>query len=135
MSIENKVTFNTHAKTEVQNITGWLADWAQEIEDGIVLFSIPHTTAALLLCEDDEELRADLVRVAEGWLANCEPFSHRKNGNPNAAAHILSAFAGSQLMLPVEAGKLVLGTYQNVLFLEMDGPKQRQVSCRVILSK
>jgi secondary thiamine-phosphate synthase enzyme len=134
VSLQKNVTFQTNAKTEIRNITALLEEAVLGIENGVVLFSIPHTTAALLLGEDDEELRADFVRAAENLLAGCEPFTHRKNGNPNAAAHILSAFAGSQLILPVEEGRIVLGTYQNVLFLEMDGPKQRKVSCRLILS-
>ncbi|NJM42141.1 MAG: YjbQ family protein [Anaerolineae bacterium] len=93
----------------------------------MMLCSIPHTTAALLVCEDDDELRADLVKVAQNWLAQLEPFSHKRNNNPNAAAHVLSAFGGFQILVPVVAGKVVLGTYQNVLLLEMDGPKRREV--------
>jgi secondary thiamine-phosphate synthase enzyme len=122
----------TSQKTEVINVTETLAALVGDVDAGVVLFSVPHTTVALVLCEDDGELRGDLVRAAENWLANCRPFSHTRNNNPNAEAHIISAFAGTSVLLPIQAGKLALGTYQNILLLEMDGPKPREVRATVI---
>ncbi len=65
---------------------------------------VPHTTGTLLMCEDDAGLRNDLARVAENWLAACRPFTHIRKNNPNAEAHILSAFGGHGLTVTVEAG-------------------------------
>lgn len=129
-----KTTVETHRKIEVINVTQQLAELVGGVSDGIALFYIPHTTAALLVCEDDAELRNDLVRVAENWLADCRPFTHIRRDNPNAEAHILSAFGGTGLMIAVEDGKLDLGTYQNALMLELDGPKQREIRCKMIAS-
>lgn len=125
-------TIQTSQKTEVINLTETLLALVQSVDEGIVLFSAPHTTVALVLCEDDDELRADLVKAAEHWLAGCRPFSHTRNNNPNAEAHIISAFAGTSVLLPIHAGRLALGTYQNVLLLEMDGPKRREVQSTII---
>jgi secondary thiamine-phosphate synthase enzyme len=130
--VAKEISVKTEHKTEIVNITDQLAGLVADAPDGIALLSSPHTTAALLISEDDEELRRDLVQVAQKWLAEFEPFEHRKRGNPNAAAHILSAFGGSQLTVAVEGGRLALGKYQNVLLLEMDGPKSRTVRCTVI---
>jgi secondary thiamine-phosphate synthase enzyme len=130
--MHNKIIVETDNKVEVLNVMAQVEAAAREVGDGVMLCSIPHTTAALLVCEDDAELRADLVKVAQHWLAHLEPFTHRRNDNPNAAAHVLSAFGGFQLLIPVSEGKPVLGAYQNVLLLEMDGPKKREVWVRVI---
>lgn len=130
--MDRKFIIQTHSKVEVLNIMAQIEAAARDVGGGVLLCAIPHTTAALLVCEDDAELRADLVKVAESWLAHLEPFTHRRNDNPNAAAHVLSAFGGYQLLIPVSQGKPVLGAYQNVLLLEMDGPKQRELWVHVI---
>ena len=127
-----KITLSTRAKTEVINVTDQLAALVNGLTNGIALFYTPHTTAALLVCEDDEELRRDLVRVAEEWLKGLRPFAHTRNNNPNAEAHIFSAFGGTSLTVALENGRLDLGKYQNILLLEMDGPKEREIRCQVV---
>lgn len=129
-----KIAVQTQQKVEVVNVTQQLGEMVGDVSDGLALFYIPHTTAALLMCEDDSELRNDLVRVAENWLADCRPFTHIRRGNPNAEAHLLSAFGGTRLTIAIEEGKLELGAYQNVLLLEMDGPKRREIRCKVVAS-
>jgi secondary thiamine-phosphate synthase enzyme len=127
-----RIYVQTQQRTQVINVTQQLAELVSDISDGLCLFYIPHATAALLVGEDDAELRNDLVRVVQNWLADCRPFAHIRNNNPNAEAHILSALGGNRLPLAIEAGELDLGTYQNVLLLEMDGPKRREIRCKVI---
>jgi secondary thiamine-phosphate synthase enzyme len=96
--------------------------------DGFLLLSVPHTTAALILGENDPEMLEDYEKVVIGLPAPFEPFKHRRNDNPNAAAHVISSFAGTQLLLPVEGGRVVLGTWQRIIFIELDGPKTRTVA-------
>jgi secondary thiamine-phosphate synthase enzyme len=127
-----KITLSTQAKTEVINVTSQLAALVNGVANGIALFYTPHTTAALLMCEDDEELRHDLVKVAEQWLVGLRPFAHIRNNNPNAEAHILSAFGGTNLAVAIENHQLDLGRYQNILLLEMDGPREREIRCQVV---
>lgn len=123
---------DTTQKIEIVNLSSRLVELTQGIEEGIVYLWLPHTTAAILLAEDDEELRQDFIRLASRWLEPLGPFAHRKQGNPNAEAHILSALAGVGVLVPVVEGRPALGKYQNVLLLEMDGPKRREVRCLVL---
>lgn len=129
--VQNIPIQTTH-KTEVINVTAQLAALLPTGATGLVHFSVPHTTAALIICEDDDELRADLVKAAENILADVRPFQHRRKNNPNAEAHIVSALSGTTLTLAVIDGQLDLGTYQNILLLELDGPKEREIHCMVI---
>jgi secondary thiamine-phosphate synthase enzyme len=99
-------------------------DWP----DGFLLLSVPHTTAALILGETDPEMLEDYEKVATGLPAPFEPFRHHRNDNPNAAAHVISSFAGTQLLLPVEEGRVVLGTWQRIILIELDGPKVRTIA-------
>jgi len=99
---------------------------------GFLWLSTPHTTAALTLCEADSDMLADIARVAAGLMAPFEPFRHRRNDNPNASAHLMSSIFGTQLVLPIADGQLGLGTYQRIVFVELDGPKQRRVQFDVL---
>ena len=106
-----------------------------DAQHGIAAFSLLHTSAAIIICEDEPDLRDDIVRVAENWLAQHRPFRHGRFGAPNAEAHITSALAGTTLAIPIAKGKLLLGTWQSILLLELDGPRQRKLTCTVIESQ
>ncbi|MGH3452253.1 MAG: secondary thiamine-phosphate synthase enzyme YjbQ, partial [Haloechinothrix sp.] len=95
--------------------------------EGFVWLSVPHTTCALILCEADDDMLRDIEHVAEGLFSPFEPFKHRKNNNPNAAAHLFAAVAGTQLVLPVFDGQFGLGTYQRLILVELDGPRDRTI--------
>jgi secondary thiamine-phosphate synthase enzyme len=122
----------TSERTQVVDVTEKALSMVREVVDGLAFFYIPHTTASLLLCEDDSELRADLAKVAGQWLADCRPFRHIRKNNPNTEAHVLSAFGGTGVIVAIDGGRPDLGTYQNILFLEMDGPKKRELRCKII---
>lgn len=119
-------------RTEVINVTRQLTAAAEGIGDGLIFFSVPHTTAALIICEDDPELREDIIKVVKNIFADIRPFRHIKKNNPNAEAHIFSALAGTSVVVAIEGGKLDLGTYQNLLLVEMDGPKSREIRYKVL---
>jgi secondary thiamine-phosphate synthase enzyme len=127
----NELTIETGRRYEVVDITDELRQRIPADADGLALVYLKHTTAALVLGPDDEGMRRDFERVAERWLSGLGPFEHVENDNPNGEAHVLSAFGGVQLTLPVDMGKLDLGTWQRVLLLEMDGPQRRTVRIRL----
>ncbi len=129
--MKHTIDIRTSHKIEVINVTQQISDLVTGLDDGLVHVSVPHTTAALIVNEDDAELRVDIAHTAAHLLDDLEPFTHARRGNPNAAAHIFSALAGASLTLAVEGGQLALGTYQNVLLIELDGPKTRQLSVRL----
>lgn len=122
------LTVQTQHPSEVINITGQVIELLDGSPDSLVCLATPHTTAAVFLGEDDEQLRRDYLRVACDLLAPLEPFEHCRNDNPNARAHLISALVGTHLCLPFVAGKLGIGRYQNILMLELDGPKERQLT-------
>lgn len=126
------IEVETRNKAEIINVTQQIAALVSDVEDGILFLSVPHTTAALMICEDDPELREDVLKVVENLFADMRPFKHLKKNNPNAEAHIFSALAGTSLVVAVENGQLDLGTYQNLLFVELDGPKTRKIRYKAL---
>ena len=101
---------------------------ARRWPDGLLLVSVEHTTAALFLGESGSEMFADYERVAEGLVEAYGPFQHERWNPGNAQSHVLSSFFGTQRLLPVTDGRLDLGTWQRLIFLELDGPRQRSIA-------
>ena len=93
--------------------------------DGICTIVVPHTTCAISVNENaDPDVPADLVKALRAAVPNV-PFRH---GEGNSDAHFLSMLIGASLTWPYRHGKLVLGTWQGVYFVELDGPRERKVN-------
>jgi len=103
--------------------------------DGLLLVTVEHTTAALFLGESGSEMFADYERVAAGLIEDYGPWQHEVWNPGNAQSHVLSSFIGGQLLLPVTDGRLDLGTWQRVIFLELDGPRQRHLAVTSVATR
>jgi secondary thiamine-phosphate synthase enzyme len=92
--------------------------------DGLCLVWVPHTTAAVTVNENaDPDVARDLVAAFEAMLPAVE-FHHAEG---NSDAHLLSTLIGASLTFPVEDGRLCLGTWQGLYFVELDGPRSRRL--------
>jgi secondary thiamine-phosphate synthase enzyme len=97
--------------------------------DGICTLVVPHTTCAISVNENaDPDVPADLTRALRAMIPNVR-FDH---GEGNSDAHLLSMMIGASLTWPYRNGKLVLGTWQGVYFVELDGPRERK--CTVYIT-
>ena len=97
-------------------------------DDGICTIVVPHTTCAISVNENaDPDVPADLTKALRALVPNV-PFAH---GEGNSDAHFLSTLIGASLTWPYRGGKLVLGTWQGVYFVELDGPRTRKVTVYV----
>ena len=119
-----EIVLTTHREREAIDVTDLVASVLHP--DGFAWVSCPHTTCALVLCEADSDMLADIEKAAGRLLAPIEPFAHHRNDNPNAAAHLWSALAGTQLLIPIRGGEMQLGLYQRIVFIELDGPRERR---------
>jgi secondary thiamine-phosphate synthase enzyme len=129
-----EVTVSTDRKTQALDVTANCQSVIGSAQNGIAVYNVMHTTAALMICENEPDLLEDIVKVAERWLADLRPFQHGRYGAPNAEAHLTSAMTGASLTIPVVNGKLLLGRWQSILLLELDGPRRRKLTCTVIES-
>ena len=102
---------------------------------GLLLVSVEHTTAAVFLGESGSEMFADYERVAANLIEQYGPWQHEVWNPGNAQSHVLSSFIGGQLLLPVSGGRLDVGTWQRVIFLELDGPRQRRIAVTSIATQ
>ncbi len=96
--------------------------------DGICTIIVPHTTCAISVNENaDPDVPADLVKAFRALVPDVK-FRH---GEGNSDAHFLSTLIGCSLSWPYRNGALVLGTWQGVYLIELDGPRERKVTVYV----
>lgn len=127
---ETTIEVRTTAREQILIITSELnaALGALTTADGICTIIVPHTTCAISVNENaDPDVPADLTRALRAMIPNVR-FDH---GEGNSDAHLLSMLIGTSLTWPYRNGQLVLGTWQGVYFVELDGPRERNVTIYV----
>jgi secondary thiamine-phosphate synthase enzyme len=94
------------------------------LREGAVVVFCPHTTAGMTINENaDPSVRRDMAMTLERLVPVDLPFAHLEG---NSDAHVKASMMGSSVTVPVEAGRLALGTWQGIYFAEFDGPRRRR---------
>jgi len=100
------------------------------VESGVCCIFVPHTTAAVTVNERaDPSVMKDLAAALSKLIPFDDDYDHLEG---NSAAHIKSSIIGASEMLPVEHGRLALGTWQTVFLCEFDGPRRRNVLLKIL---
>jgi secondary thiamine-phosphate synthase enzyme len=127
-----KLTIKTRKKREVVDITDSLEGLLKKRDPdgaGICHLFILHTTAALTTADLDPGTDLDMLDAFEQIVPKLR---YRHPHNPaHVPDHILSSLIGTSVTLPFESGKMLLGTWQRVVLIELDGPRERQIVCTV----
>ena len=103
-----------------------------KMQEGLCSLFISHTTAALTTGEIGEGTEQDFLQVVEQMIPSIH-FRHAHDPS-HAWSHMASSILGPSLTIPVAAGKLVLGTWQSVMLVELDGPRERTVRVTLVPS-
>jgi len=101
------------------------------VEDGICLVYTLHTTTGIVINEAESGLTQDILRRLATLAPPGEGYLHDRIDR-NAHSHLQAVLLGNSRVLPIEEGHLNLGTWQKVLFIELDGPRHRRVLIKVI---
>ncbi len=120
----NQIELKTKKKEEILDITAEVERFIEE--SGTALIYTPHTTASVILNEAESGLLQDILSALERIVPYNAQYRHNDIDN-NATAHIKASILGNAVVVPFENGKLQLGTWQRVLFVEFDGPRTRRV--------
>ena len=125
------VSVKTGRKTELVDITGQVERVvrASGVSDGVAHVFALHTTAGITINENaDPTVVQDLLEALERAVPRDASYRHSEGNSP---AHVKSSLMGCCQTVPVEDGKLVLGTWQGIFFCEFDGPRSRKVGVQV----
>jgi secondary thiamine-phosphate synthase enzyme len=126
--MQSEFHIRSHRKYEMLDITGRVADIVRQSQaaEGICSVYVTHATAAIVINENYDPNVCEDVLDALGKLIPEGVWRHDRVDN-NAAAHIKSAILGPGETIPVREGKLVLGTWQAIMLVDLDGPRDRRV--------
>jgi secondary thiamine-phosphate synthase enzyme len=126
--------FNTSKRQEIVRITDEVAAIvkASGVLEGMVLVSAMHITAGVYVNDWESGLISDIQVWLEKLAPAGLPYRHHQTGEDNADAHLKRTILGHQVMLPITAGALDLGPWEQVFYAEFDGQRRKRVVVKVM---
>jgi secondary thiamine-phosphate synthase enzyme len=130
------IELNTKKEVEVIDVTFYVEKAIKEssIEQGICLIYTLHTTTGIVVNEAEPGLIQDMTSLVASLAPKGAGYLHDRNGG-NAHAHLQAMLLGNSAVIPVDNKRLILGTWQKILFVELDGPRKRWVCVKLIEDK
>ena len=126
------INVKTKARFDIVDITGEVQKYINDenIESGIAVIFVPHTTAAVGINENaDPDVVFDMKNAFNKLVPQHDNYEHREG---NSQAHVLSSLVAPSLTVIIENKKIVLGTWQDIYFFEFDGARNRKVYVQII---
>ena len=126
--------FNTSKRQEIVRITDEVSAIvkASGVMEGMVLVSAMHITAGVYVNDWESGLISDIQVWLEKLAPAGLPYRHHQTGEDNADAHMKRTILGHQVMLPITAGALDLGPWEQVFYAEFDGQRRKRVVVKVM---
>jgi len=111
---------------EVQHLV-----WKSDVASGIAVVFTEHTTTGLFINENEERLLQDIKAKMKELVPKGAGYGH-DSIDSNAHSHLRAAlFLNPEVVVPIDEGELLLGTWQRILFVELDGPRRRKVLVKI----
>ncbi len=121
------ININTPQRETLMDITREINNIVSEsnIQNGVCRLFVPHTTAAITINENaDPSVKKDIINFLGKLIPQNAGFRHMEG---NSDAHIKSTLVGPSLEILIKNKRLVLGTWQGIMFAEFDGPRNRKL--------
>jgi secondary thiamine-phosphate synthase enzyme len=125
-----EIVLKTDRKTQLVNITEQVqAALGEPNGAAAALVYVPHTTAGVTINEHADPLVAqDLENALQKLVDDAWDWKHVEDPDgPNAPSHVRSSLMSTQILVPIDDGKLALGRWQGIFFCEFDGPRERKI--------
>ena len=126
--------FNTKKHREYINITSEVEEILAKsgIKEGMILVSAMHITAGVYV----NDAESGLIQDIDDWLEKLAPYNqdyrHHRTGESNGDSHLKSLLIHHEVIIPVTAGKLDFGPWQQVYYAEFDGQRRKRVIIKVM---
>lgn len=126
--------FTTAERQEFVRITDRVRGIVQAsgITDGMVLVSAMHITAGVYVNDWEDGLIHDFQVWLEKLAPAGLPYRHHQTGEDNADAHLKRTLMGHQVIVPITAGDLDLGPWEQIFYAEFDGQRRKRVIVKVL---
>ncbi len=134
--VSDRIKLSTRGNGTLVDITDRVADIVQQstLKDGNVTVFVVGSTAAITTFEYESGLSKDMLEFYERLAPEEQSYHHDATwGDANGFSHVRAAFTGPSLTIPFEQGKLLLGTWQQVVLAEFDHrPRERTIVIHII---
>ena len=131
MVITKTLAFSTKGDNDIVNITHKIEDLLSktEIKDGSVLVSVIGSTASVSTCEYEPGVIQDLKDILNKLIPQRSGYHHDAAwGDGNAHSHMRASFLGPSITIPIQDKALLLGTWQQIIFIDFDNrSRQRKI--------
>ena len=125
MTVKNhSIKINTNRNFEIIDITSKINELI-DVENGIISIFSKHSTSAIVVNENESGLLNDLEFTLNNLITDKFTYQHDRIDD-NAKSHLKSFLLSSSECLPIKNGRLDLGTWQSVFFIELDGPRSKR---------
>jgi secondary thiamine-phosphate synthase enzyme len=133
-SVTEYLWFNTARQREYINVTDTVAGIVTQsgIQEGFVLVSAMHITAGVYVNDAEDGLIRDIDEWAEAVAPFRTDYRHHRTGETNGDAHLKSLLIGHEVIVPITAGRLDLGPWQQVYYAEFDGRRRKRVIVKAL---
>ena len=128
------LVFETKQRQEFLRITDRVSAIvkASGVREGMVLVSAMHITAGVYVNDWEDGLIADFQVWLEKLAPAGLPYKHHQTGEDNADAHLKRTIMGHQVIVPITAGALDLGPWEQIFYAEFDGQRRKRVIVKVM---
>lgn len=130
------IELSTRGNADVQDITSQVAQVVRssQVQNGTVTVFCPSSTSALTTIEYESGCVSDLRRLFEEIIPQNREYAHNARwGDGNGHSHIRAALLGPSLTIPFVEGRLTLGTWQQVIYVDFDvRSRQRELVLQII---
>ena len=124
-----EIDVRTERKTQAVEITAQVREALADARDAVAaVVWVPHTTAGIVVQEHaDPAVGRDLEKALVRIVGDDWGWEHIEEGEENAPSHVRASLMSPQVLVPLDGGRLALGTWQGIFFCEFDGPRSRKV--------
>ena len=136
MVITRKISLQSKGECDVIDITPQVEDALTEtkLSDGVVILFVTGSTAGLSTIEYESGVMADFKSMWERLVPKNIPYAHDSRwGDGNGYSHVRASLLGASLAIPFSNRKMLLGTWQQIVFVDFDNrPRSRQIVVQII---
>ena len=126
-------TVETARRTQMIDVTDRVERAIEQsgVRDGFVIVFVEHTTAAVTIQENaDPDVQHDLLMKLEMLVPQLETYYQHDEGNSDA--HLKTATLGNSITAIIDNGRMILGRWQGIYFVEFDGPRERRMVIKIV---
>jgi len=130
------INIESRGELDLVNITEKVSDIVRraQIDEGLAFIAARSTTSSILICEDEEGLLQDIREALERIAPSSVKYKHDSRwGDGNGRSHVRASLIGQHVSVPISSGRLLLGTWQSIFFLELDvRPRKRIIDITIV---